>query len=333
MILLLDEEKKMYILQFITIIILVQQSLYGDEVVSSSMQGISYEQFLYRVIPAILVLLLLIYKYLERMYSQKLKNELLKNKEELRKKDMLLQQKLRMAAMGEMLSMIAHQWRQPLGAISSAIMGIDVKLARGKFDFSNKEGVEEFLTYLKSKHNSINDYVQYLSDTTDDFRNFFNPKRDREALSITKPIENALHILQTSLENKNIEVIKDFQTTKEFPLYQNEIMQVIINILRNSEENFTHREISNPKITIKTYEEDSCIAIALCDNGGGIEDAIMKNIFDPYFSTKDEKNASGLGLYMSKVMVEEHHSGVLSVVNYGNGVCFDLKFKMRDKDE
>lgn len=320
----------MNILRTISIVAISQYPLYASQATDGYGREVNFEQFFYIVIPVLVLLVLFISLFIDRSYSKKLKNELLKNKEELRKKDTLLLQKLRMAAMGEMLSMIAHQWRQPLGAISSAIMSIDVKLARGKFDLSSEEGVAEFLTYLRSKHDNINDYVQYLSETTDDFRNFFNPKRDKELLGITKPIENALHILQTPLENKNIEIIKDFQTTKEYSLYQNEIMQVVINILRNCEENFTSRQIKNPQITIKTFEDSNYLIISLCDNGGGIENIIMQNIFDPYFSTKDEKNASGLGLYMSKVMVEDHHGGVLCVANKDQGVCFDLKFKIQE---
>jgi len=282
----------------------------------------------YILIPIILLaLFLLIRQYILRKYNKRLKNEVSFKVEELRQKDELLLQKYRMAAMGEMLSMIAHQWRQPLGAISSAVMSIDIKLARGKFDLTTESGREEFLSYLEKKHSNINEYVNYLSGTTDDFRNFFNPNRDKESISLTKPIIDALHILQKFLETNDIEVLVDFDIEDEYMMYQNEIMQVIISILRNSQENFVFREIEDPEIDIKVYREDSNLVISICDNGGGVPKDIIGNIFEPYFSTKHEKNGSGLGLYMSKVMVEDHHDGKLTVENTEKGVCFNIRFK------
>jgi len=282
----------------------------------------------YILIPIILLaLFLLIRQYILRKYNRRLKNEVSFKVEELRQKDELLLQKYRMAAMGEMLSMIAHQWRQPLGAISSAVMSIDVKLARGKFDLSSESGREEFLSYIEKKHSSINEYVNYLSGTTDDFRNFFNPNRDKEPISLTKPIIDALHILQKFLETNNIEVLVDFDIEDEYMMYQNEIMQVVISILRNSQENFAQREIENPEIDIKVHKKESSLIINICDNGGGVPEDIIGNIFEPYFSTKHEKNGSGLGLYMSKVMIEDHHDGKLTAENIDQGVCFNISFK------
>jgi signal transduction histidine kinase len=286
------------------------------------------KHYWYILIPIILLaLFLLIRQYILRRYNKRLKNEVSFKVEELRQKDELLLQKYRMAAMGEMLSMIAHQWRQPLGAISSAVMSIDIKLARGKFDLTTESGREEFLSYLEKKHSNINEYVNYLSGTTDDFRNFFNPNRDKESISLTKPIIDALHILQKFLETSDIEVLVDFDIEDEYMMYQNEIMQVIISILRNSQENFVFREIEDPEIDIKVYREDSNLVISICDNGGGVPKDIIGNIFEPYFSTKHEKNGSGLGLYMSKVMVEDHHDGKLTVENTEKGVCFNIRFK------
>jgi len=304
------------------------------EVIKNHWISIKYDQqfnekfFWYIIIPVILLALFSIFRqFILRRYNKKLEEKVVKKVEELREKDELLFQKYRMAAMGEMLSMIAHQWRQPLGAISSAIMSIDVKLASGKFDFEDRDSRNDFMDYLEKKHNSINDYVHYLSETTDDFRNFFNPNRDKEETPLTKPIVNALNILQNFLEKHNIELIKDFQTDKHYLLYQNEIMQVIISMLKNSEENFSANKTENPLITLKTYEEENYYVISICDNGGGVPDDIKEKIFEPYFSTKKAKNGTGLGLYMSKIMVEDHHGGVLSVENSDEGACFYIKFE------
>ena len=105
-----------------------------------------------------------------------------------------------------------------------------------------------------------------------------------------------------------------------FITYDNELIQVILNILKNSQDNFKERKVENPKIII-TIDEN---ILSICDNGGGISEDIIGEIFDPYFSTKDEKNGTGLGLYMSKIIVEEHHNAKLDVVNVDDGVCFSI---------
>ncbi len=275
----------------------------------------------------ILALLLLISQYILRQYNKKLKNEVAQNIEELRKKDKMLLKKHRMAEMGEMLSMIAHQWRQPLGTISSAVMGIEVKLASGKFNLEDRNDREKFLNYLKKKHHKINEYVQYLSTTTDDFRNFFNPNKMKDHLQLTPPIESALQIVQKTMETNGVEIIKDFKMDTKIELYQNEVMQVILSLLKNSEDNFLEKNISHPQITITTYRHNANYIISICDNGEGISEDIIDKIFDPYFSTKDEKNGAGLGLYMSKLIIEDHHNGILNVKNTEEGVCFEIIFK------
>jgi len=244
----------------------------------------------------------------------------------IREKEKILKEQSKLAQMGEMISMIAHQWRQPLGAISSAVFGIQTKIATNKYDLNKSKDQEEFMRFLEKKHISINDYVQFLSTTIDDFRNFFKPDKSKEHIDITLPITRALHIVQTSLENKGITITFEFETNQILPLYQNEMMQVILNIIKNSEDNFNERNILNPQINIITREEDDFYVISICDNGKGIDDEILPKIFEPYFSTKDTKNGTGLGLYMSKIIIEEHNNGTLKVINTPTGVCFDIIF-------
>ncbi len=276
----------------------------------------------------LLALILLIRQYILRQYNTKLKQEVEQKVEELRQKDEVLIKKLKMAAMGEMLSMIAHQWKQPLGAISSAILNIEIKLASGKFNLDDKNDREKFLLFLEKKHQNINAYVQSLSTTTDDFRNFFNPTKRKDTVFLTMPIEKALEIVQTLMQDNGIEIITDFQEDPVYSLYQNEVMQVVLNLLKNSEDNFLQRSTHNPKITIRTYTTSDHAIIHICDNGGGISKEIIDTIFDPYFSSKDEKNGTGLGLYMSKIMIEDHHDGMLNVTNTDDGVCFEICFKL-----
>ena len=241
---------------------------------------------------------------------------------QIQQKERLLLQQSRMAQMGEMLSMIAHQWRQPLGAISSAIFGIQTKLATGKYD--NKDSNEELYNFLNTKHKRINDYVQFLSTTIDDFRNFFKPDKKKELVMFESPIGRALLIVEGSLTSHGIDIAYTFNVNERVELFQNEIMQVILNIIKNSEDNFIEKGTESPKIRIETNKMQSHYEIVISDNGGGISEHIIDSVFEPYFSTKDEKNGSGLGLYMSKMMIEEHSGGLLQVENIKDGVAFSI---------
>ena len=229
--------------------------------------------------------------------------------------------------MGEMISMIAHQWRQPLGAITSALISIESKILLKKYDCSKDEGQKKFFNFLRRKIKNTEEYIKTLSETIDDFRNFFKPDKKRELISILEPIQRALKIIEASLRNKNIILKLDFQYRDEVNIYSNEMMQVILNIVKNSEDNFLERKIEKPYIEIKTYSEKEFHCIEISDNGGGISEEIIDKIFDPYFSTKHEKNGSGLGLYMSKIMVEQHHSGKLLAKNSDVGAVFTIKLK------
>ena len=244
------------------------------------------------------------------------------------KEDKILFQQSRHAQMGEMISMIAHQWRQPLASISGTIVGMQLNQISDKFDFSNKDDLEEFFRIQNDKFTRINNQVKLLSHTIDDFRNFFKPSKIKELVSISSPIKKALSIISTTLDEKGIKVNLSLEVDDEIEIHQNEIIQVLLNIIQNSVDNFIQESISDPCINISTgYDSIENIFIQIEDNGGGIDSDILTKIFDPYFSTKDEKNGTGIGLYMSKLIVEEHNDGKLSVQNNKNGVCFYIKFR------
>jgi len=256
--------------------------------------------------------------------NSSLEKRIKKEVQENIKKEKLLQRQSRLAQMGEMISMIAHQWRQPLGAISSSVIGIESKISIGKFDFSKEEDREKFFKFLNRKLSGVNEYVQTLSETIDDFRNFFKPDKQKEKVSLSEPIKRALKIVENSLNTKGIGITTNFGNEDTLEIYQNEMMQVVLNILKNSEDNFMEKKISDPQITITTYHQNYNYVIQIDDNGGGISDPIIHKIFDPYFSTKNEKNGTGLGLYMSKIMIEDHHDGKLDVENISGGVSFTI---------
>ena len=256
--------------------------------------------------------------YLAIFKQEELNRKLIKEQAKSIQQEKLLQEQTRLAQMGEMISMIAHQWRQPLGAIGNSSIAIQLKYKSQKYNTQTKE---EFM--YKKLHN-IDEYVKVLSHTIDDFRSFFQPNKDKELTPITVPIQKALNIVSSSISYHNISVITNFNNNDEVLVYQNEIMQVILNLLKNAEDNFIEKDIKNASITISTKKIEGYYRIKIEDNGGGIPIEILPNIFDPYFSTKEKRNGTGLGLYMSKIIIEEHNQGRLTVHNCNSGVCFEI---------
>ncbi len=234
----------------------------------------------------------------------------------------LLQQS-RLAQMGEMISMIAHQWRQPLSAISATAANLETKIHLKSFELNTAKGQEKQNTYFLEKLEAISTYIQNLTSTIDDFRNFYKPNKTITTTTFKEVSQKALGIIQVSLESDAIELIFDYQSNEEIPMYENEMMQVVLNIFKNAQDNFNEKKVKNPKIEILTRDK----SLSITDNGGGIPEKIIEKIFDPYFSTKDEKNGTGLGLYMSKTIVEEHHEATLTVENVDGGVCFSIDLR------
>jgi len=142
---------------------------------------------------------------------------------------------------------------------------------------------------------------------------------------INEPLQKALGIIKDSIISSGIEVTEHFAADREMELFDSELMQVCLNILKNAQDNFKEKKIANPSIKIITENVTDGVKVIIRDNGGGIDDAIIAQIFDPYFSTKDEKNGTGLGLYMSKTIIEEHHNGRLLVENIEDGVQFIIE--------
>ncbi len=237
----------------------------------------------------------------------KVKKEVAQN----RKKDQQLIQQSRLAQMGEMISMIAHQWRQPLAAISSTSAGISLKAQLNKLD--NTTAIE--------LSNKISGYSQHLSTTIDDFREFFRSNKEKRDTTYNELIKSVLNIVETSIINQNISIKKDLNCNDTLYTYPNEIKQVILNILKNAEDILLEKNIQNPTITIKTQ----CGALFISDNAGGIPIDIIDKVFDPYFSTKTKKDGPGLGLYMSKTIIEKHCGGELTVSNNEEGAVFTIK--------
>ena len=240
---------------------------------------------------------------------------------ENRQKDQHLMHNTRLAQMGEMISMIAHQWRQPLSSISAISGNARLKLQLSTFDLSTDDGIEQQNIFIEDELIKIEDKVQNLSTTIDDFRRFYTPNKKSVSRILDEIIPKSINIIRATLIDNNVEIVEKYNSKEYVEIYDSEIMQVILNIIKNSQENFQEKNIQNPNITITTDAR----VISIYDNGGGIAEDVIDKIFDPYFSTKDEKNGTGLGLYMSKVIVEDHHIGHLNVNNTDNGICFTIE--------
>lgn len=233
----------------------------------------------------------------------------------------------RLAQMGEMISMIAHQWRQPLGSIATVLMSIKLKSTLNKFDFSTEEGKMQHKAFLETSVDKMDSYVRYLTTTIDDFRNFFKPEQECELTTVNDMVQNTLSIIGKSLEIHSIQL--HVNNTSHTPLltYGKKITQVLMNIIKNAHDAILEHKIENGTIWLNAYEKDESFVVEIEDNAGGIKPDIMVKIFDPYFSTKNEKNGTGLGLYMSKMIIEQHCHGTLSVENTTVGVKFTITFK------
>lgn len=240
---------------------------------------------------------------------------------DLKKAQTAMKAQSRQAAMGEMLSTIAHQWRQPLSSISSIAMKMRLTYELGSIDFETKEGVEKAKKYFSENIEGIEDLVQYLSQTIDDFRSFDKSNMKLTRISLDEIVIKTLRILKEALKNSGIKIIEEYNSEEAIEVYQNELMQVIINILQNAHDILSTGKIKKPYIRITTEKK----GIVICNNGDRIPEEIMGKIFEPYFSTKNEKNGTGLGLYMSKVIIKEHHKGKIAAINTDEGVCFKIK--------
>jgi PAS domain S-box-containing protein len=235
-------------------------------------------------------------------------------KKQLEEKEELMLNQSKHAAMGEMISMIAHQWRQPITTISMAANNI---LADIELDMLNNEEAKKFA-------NEVSTQTQYLSNTIEDFRNFFKQDKDVETVDLETIFNDTSSIILASLKNNGIDFILNFDKTIQISTYRRELVQVLINIIKNAKEALQEKDIKVKKIEIKIVTVEDKISIEIIDNAGGIKDEIIDKIFEAYFTTKDQQNGTGLGLYMSKMIIEKHLKGKISVYNTNEGATFKI---------
>ena len=232
-----------------------------------------------------------------------------------RQKDRIMMQQSRQAAMGEMIGNIAHQWRQPLNVLGLTIQRVQLFHDMGKFD-------KEFLAESTAEAMRV---INHMSQTIDDFRNFFSPNKEKESFAVNEALGKALSLVDMNLDDRQIRIDVDALDTPIIHGYRNEYSQVLINILMNSKDAFLERRIADPRVLIRISREDGRSVVTMADNAGGIAEDIIGKIFDPYFTTKGPQKGTGVGLFMSKTIIEKNMNGRLTVRNTADGAEFRVE--------
>ena len=237
--------------------------------------------------------------------------------QELISKDELLSIQSKQAVMGEMISMIAHQWRQPLSTITLQISNLHFKRLLGE-DVS----IEENDKTLRE----ISDAIMYLSETIDDFQTYFRPTREQETKEVHALFERAIKFVRPRINELDIEIINQKENDIFIQTYDNEMVQVILNLLNNSIDAFIERKKENAKLYLYADETEEKVCIYVKDNAGGIPKETLTRLFEPYFSTKG-KNGTGLGLYMSKMIVQKQFGGEIRVESDNGETIFIVEIR------
>ena len=242
--------------------------------------------------------------------EQRVEEEIVKNRE----KERIMLAQSRQAAMGDMISMIAHQWRQPITAIgmSAQNMQLDIEL----------EAIDP--QRFGNKLQNIVEQTRYLSRTIDDFRNFLRPNKKAVSCTPKNLAEGAVSIIGKSLEHHKITLEKRYETDLPVTTYCNEVIQVLLNVINNAKDIIVINNQKNGVITLRVYAEGDDACFEIRDNAGGIPEAVLPHIFEPYFSTKESRGGTGLGLYISQMIIEKHLNGSIRAENSGGGARFTV---------
>ncbi len=247
---------------------------------------------------------------LNRNLEKRVMEEVQKN----RNKDKILFYQDRLAKMGEIISMIAHQWRQPLNNISILHQILQLKYTKGTLD---DEYMEKF---KRDTHRQ----VMMMSDTIDHFRDFFKPEKKMQKFNLAELIDDMVHMLKPVFNSEDIALSMDIDRTIEIKAYRNELGQAIISILNNAKDALKLTHKPDKMVWLSVFKFDNRVIIKIRDNAGGIPDNVIERLCEPYFSTKDSKNGTGIGLYMTKMIIEEHMQGKLKYYNQDNGAVFEI---------
>ena len=239
-----------------------------------------------------------------------------------KEKDKLIQIQSKMATMGEMIGHIAHQWRQPLSQLSALLMTLKLKYNMDKLD----------KTAMEIKCIEAENIVEYMSHTIDDFRNFFMPNKDKKTFSIQTSIDEVLRIIGMSITNQEIAIEVNILHDEYIVGYKNEYEQVILNLLSNAKDAIIASGKKGGKITISLESDETNVRLIIQDNGGGIKIEPLERIFEPYVSTKEQNEGTGIGLYMAKLIIEKSMRGKLEAKNENGGAIFTIELEKGFKE-
>lgn len=250
-----------------------------------------------------------------RLLNQRLQEEIETAVEKNRKQEKLLMQQAKMAEIGSMLESIAHQWRQPLNILGLSMTRLNLSCSLG----GNNEA-SKVIDIAETQ-------IAYMSQTIDDFRNFFKQDREQIHVNINSLINDVEVLLGPLLIRKKITLERFVDPSVSVFVYPNELKQVMINLVNNAREAIEQSRSVERTIRIGCTTEEEYLNIWIEDTGGGIALEIIDKIFDPYFTTKFESQGTGIGLYMAKMIIEKHFLGKLSVYNTKNGACFEIRLR------
>lgn len=241
------------------------------------------------------------------------------SKKELVELQALMIEQAKSAVMGEMISLIAHQWKQPLQTLSILIQKISItKMLEGELS-------DEFIEKLSTDASL---QLEYMSRTIDDFRDFLKPDKSKHTISATELVQKVEDFLIYMFKVDNIVFKKEIVQDVKLKLYINDVVQVLINIIKNARDAMLEKGTINREISLRLDLTNTHFVIEIQDNAGGIPENIIEQIFARYFSTKSSQNGTGLGLYMSKKIIEEHCLGKISVRNRDNGALFTIELPL-----
>lgn len=251
--------------------------------------------------------------------ENKVQDAVAKNREQ---EELMIQQS-KLAALGEMIGNIAHQWRQPISAVSAIMMNIKWTAIQQGMDTK----------FLNERMEEANEQLQYMSQTIEDFRNFYQPDKEKEYFDLYPVCRKVYNILKDSLESHNIKLQIYRKRNVVTYGYPNEFSQVLLNILSNAKDVIIQRKVKDPRIEIHLEKDITHVYCEIRDNAGGISKEIIQKVFDPYFTTKFNAQGTGMGLYMSKIIIEKNMQGMLSVSNSDVGAVFTIKLKLHHMPE
>lgn len=250
-----------------------------------------------------------------KMYAHDLETKIAIEVEKNRLQQEKVFNQARHAQMGEMIGMIAHQWRQPLNAVSGAAVNLGLKQ---KFGMLKDEDIEETSEFIQNS-------AKQMSETIDDFMNFFKSNSEKELFSLTEVVHNIEHLIDAQLKTHGIEMEVIIGDALKIYGNKNELTHILLNLIMNARDALKTKMGTDKKITIHaSLESDGLCSIKVIDNGGGIDTAIIDKIFNPYFTTKEQGEGTGIGLHMAKEIIQRSFNGSITVKNTDKGVAFTL---------